>query len=390
MDILSTQDSESVLVYYKKIADNFANTQDFDIAEKLYIKSNHPKECIEMFNRAGKWDRAFKIATSFLTKEEVTSLYSEQAKLLEKQGRYKEAEKLYTTISDPQQAIQMYKQLKNYESMIRLIKEFYPEMVSDTYIHLAKELESSNNFKQAESYYIQGNDWKSAVNMYRKTDNWEDAYKVAKNHGGPVAGKQVAYLWAKTLGGDSAVKLLNKLGLLDQAIDFALENSAFEFAFDLAKTSSKDKLPEIHGRYAMFLEDEGRFAEAEQEFIRAKKPKEAVLMYVHNRDWDNAQRVAEQYDPSLTSDVLIGQAKLAFDEKNYQKAESFLLRAQRPELAVKLYKDNGMWQDAFRVCKEYLPNRVDQLREEFETSGSSQNQSMYFFFKLNLKNLNIN
>jgi intraflagellar transport protein 172 len=97
-------------------------------------------------------------------------------------------------------------------------------------------------------------------------------------------------------------------------------------------------LPEIHGKHAMFLEDEGRFGEAEQEFIKAKKPKEAVLMYVHNRDWDNAQRVAEQYDPSLTTDILIGQAKLAFDEKNYQKAESFLLRAKRPDLAVTLYK----------------------------------------------------
>ena len=84
---------------------------------------------------------------------------------------------------------------------------------------------------------------------------------------------------------------------------------------------------------------------------KANKPKEAVLMYVHNKDWDNAQRIAEQHDPSLTTDVLIGQAKLAFDEKNYQKAESFLLRAQRPELAVKLYKDSGLWPDAMRVCK---------------------------------------
>ena len=48
--------------------------------------------------------------------------------------------------------------------------------------------------------------------------------------------------------------------------------------------------------------------------------------------------MAENYDQSLISDVLIGQAKLAFEEKNYQKAEAFLLRAQRPELAVKLYK----------------------------------------------------
>ncbi len=60
--------------------------------------------------------------------------------------------------------------------------------------------------------------------MYRRSDMWDEAYRVAKNHGGPVVGKQVAYLWAKTLGGDSAVKLLTKFGLLEQAIDYATEN----------------------------------------------------------------------------------------------------------------------------------------------------------------------
>lgn len=70
--------------------------------------------------------------------------------------------------------------------------------------------------------------------------------------------------------------------------------------------------------------------------------------------------------------MLVGQAKLAFDEKNYQKAESFLLRAQRPELAIKLYKDNNMWQDAMRVCKEYLPNKLELLREEYDRSVSDK------------------
>jgi intraflagellar transport protein 172 len=30
----------------------------------------------------------------------------------------------------------------------------------------------------------------------------------------------------------------------------------------------------------MYLEDEGRYPEAEQEFLKAKKPREAVLMYL--------------------------------------------------------------------------------------------------------------
>ena len=40
----------------------------------------------------------------------------------------------------------------------------------------------------------------------------------------------------------------------------------------------KDKLPDIYLKHAMFLEDEGKFQEAEREFIKANKPKEAVLM----------------------------------------------------------------------------------------------------------------
>lgn len=48
--------------------------------------------------------------------------------------------------------------------------------------------------------------------------------QVAKSSGGATAAKQVAYLWAKSLGGDSAVKLLNKFGLLEAAIDYASEN----------------------------------------------------------------------------------------------------------------------------------------------------------------------
>ena len=59
---------------------------------------------------------------------------------------------------------------------------------------------------------------------------------------------------------------------------------------------------------------------------------------MHNQDWDAAQRVAEEHDPDSVADVLVGQARFAFEEKEFQKAESFLLRAQRPELAIKYYK----------------------------------------------------
>lgn len=60
--------------------------------------------------------------------------------------------------------------------------------------------------------------------------------------------------------------------------------------------------------------------------------------YIHNKDWASAQRVAEGHDPDTVSEILVSQAKFCFEQKDFLKAEAFLLRAQRPELAVKYYK----------------------------------------------------
>ncbi len=36
------------------------------------------------------------------------------------------------------------------------------------------------------------------------------------------------------------------------------------------------------------------------------------------QDWESAMRVAEQYDPASVSDVLIAQARIATDKKQFQ------------------------------------------------------------------------
>lgn len=84
----------------------------------------------------------------------------------------------------------------------------------------------------------------------------------------------------------------------------------------------------------------------------------ACFRYVHNKDWANAQRVAEGHDPESVSEVLVNQAKFCFEQKDFQKAEAFLLRAQRPELAVKYYKvraklapENSKINKSHKMCK---------------------------------------
>lgn len=50
--------------------------------------------------------------------------------------------------------------------------------------------------------------------------------------------------------------------------------------------------------------------------------------------------MAEAHDPDSVADVLVDQAKFCLEQKDFQKAEAFLLRAQKPELAIKYYRVN--------------------------------------------------
>ena len=151
-------------------------------------------------------------------------MYLSQAQALEDSGKLKEAEKIFESISKPDMAISMYKKHRKYDNMIKLVKTYHPELVTITHKHLAQELEAGKQYKLAEQHYIQSNEWKSAVNMYRLADMWDEAHRIAKTHGGTEAGNQVAFLWAKTLGGDAAVRLLNKFNLLEQCIDYCCDS----------------------------------------------------------------------------------------------------------------------------------------------------------------------
>uniref|UniRef100_A0A672FWM1 Intraflagellar transport protein 172 homolog n=1 Tax=Salarias fasciatus TaxID=181472 RepID=A0A672FWM1_SALFA len=368
--ILEMNNEPAAEKYYRKIAEHYADTHQYELAEQLFVRGGHIKEAVDMLTTAGRWEDAHKLAVHCMTEQEVSDLYVSRAQELQKDGKFKEAERLFSTVQRPDLSIRMYEELRMFNDVVRLVARHHPDRLMETHLHLAMELAAESRFSLAEHHFLEGGDWKAAINMYRVHHMWEEAHRVAKAHGSDSAQRQVVYMWSRSLGVEAAVKLLNKFGLLEFAIQTAPFD--FDFAFDLARLSCKEKIPEIHLKHASCLEDEGKFPEAELEFIKGGKPKEAVLMYMHISDWANAQRVAEGHDPDSVSEVLLGQAKVCFQQKDFQKAEAFLLRAQKPELAVKFYKEAHMWSDAMRICKEYLPNKLLTLQEEYDHEVSKR------------------
>ncbi|CAI5455003.1 unnamed protein product [Caenorhabditis angaria] len=360
------QDQNVSKQYYGKIADHYAGVGEFDRAERLFIEADLQKEAITMYIKNNRWSDAYRLSEEFLGKEETLRMYERKAEELEGQGRFSEAEQLYISIGLSNKAIQMYKTAGRDEDVLRLVERYHGEHLQETRKHFAMEYEQRGDLKAAEDEFLKAGDWKSAVNMYKENEMWSDAHRIAKFEGGDNAEKQVLFMWAKNLGGDAAVKLLNRYGMLSEGIDFACETGAFDFAFDLSRIGSKDRLPEVHIRMAIQLEEDGRMEDAAKHYIDGAKPEEAVRMFIEDKDWSAAYNIAKDHAPNMLPDVYTGKARKALEEGDHVRGESFLLRANKPDIILRYFKEAEMWPDALRIAKEYLPHQYALIREEYE------------------------
>ena len=94
--------------------------------------------------------------------------------------------------------------------------------------------------------------------------------------------------------------------------------------------------------------------------------REAIEMHLSHGDWLAAEQLAEQHDPEALNQILISKAQSCLQAGDFQQFETLILRAQQPLLLLQGYKENGRWQDALRVAKEYLPNRLAALQDEYD------------------------
>ena len=363
VQFLGNQSLELAKPYYKQIGKHYADVKQLDLAEKFYLKAGASYDIFEMYTTNNKWDQAYRFAVKYMPDTEVTLLYTKQAQKLESESKYKDAEKMYLTVNEADLAINMYKKAGQFDNVIRLTAKYRKETLKDTHIYLGQFYENDGKLKEAEAHFIEAGVWNMAVDLYRKRSMWEDALKVAKAYGGPKEIAEVARKWAESesLRGEGGSSLLMKQGLVEAALEFEVEQGNYNEAFRLAEIHCRHKLPDVHLRYALFLEDENRFKEAEEEFIKAGKAVEAISMYQHQQDYHSALRLCKQYSPDMQGEILSSQAKYHFERGEYQRAEQCFLLAKKPENAVEMYSIAKMRTEAIRVAKDHAPHMINRI-----------------------------
>ena len=115
------EEKDSIEPQLRQLGDYYAHTGDHKLAEKFYLQGRLFNEAIQMYNEAGEWERAHRIASSHLSEGDVTMMYVSQAEKLEGEGKLKEAEKLYVSVGEPDLAITMYKKHRKYDQVCKFL-----------------------------------------------------------------------------------------------------------------------------------------------------------------------------------------------------------------------------------------------------------------------------
>jgi len=379
---------------YLRLAKHHERVGSFDAAETSYLTAGEPLSAVEMHARNDRWDAARRVAEKSGDESAVSETYARRGKALEARLLFSDAETAYLAANKYDLAIAMYEKHRLFDHQLRLIGQRHgADALKTARSKLANFLAEEGNLKEAEKRFAENGDWKLAVKMYRDAGAWEEAVRAARAGGGGAASKQVAYAWARSLDDDAGAALLKKFGLLESGVEHFCECGDFEHALLLAKRGGfkAGAIKEVYLKRALFLEDEGKYAEAEKAFIEADKPKEAIDMFVHAEDWASAARVAETHAPELLPETLCLNAEFvlkkhfnANDEKRDERqtlteterstltdAERLFIRAKRPDRAIDAYRDRNAWDDVLRVAKDYAPRRLVELENERRDAVSS-------------------
>jgi intraflagellar transport protein 172 len=317
---------------------------------------------------------AHAVAGAWLSAEATHDVFTAAAAAHVRAGRHDVADAVLLAVGDVDAAMEQQRASGRWDALVALTAAHAPHRLVDAHMEAAQALAAAGDAAGAERHFVDAGRWQAAAELYQSQGRWDDARRVARLGGGPDAANRVAIAQVRALvaaagggsgGGSTAsvaasdlhagITLLVDAGLVD-ARDWQL-------AVDTAEQHcSSEALPgalaHVAYRHGMALEDVGEFAAAEAEFLRAGRPREAVDMHVHVRDWAAARRVAAAYDPPALATVITAQAAAAA-----AGAEALYVEAGRPDLAVNAYLAAAAFSDALRVVRAHAPAQEASVAE---------------------------
>ena len=93
------------------------------------MKEGSGQDAVQFLLASERWEEAHALARTCMSADDVNSLYISTTQQQDGKAKYTEAERLYLTVGEPDLAIIMHEKLRRYDDMIRLVREYNPDIL---------------------------------------------------------------------------------------------------------------------------------------------------------------------------------------------------------------------------------------------------------------------
>lgn len=360
---------KSMAEYWVQVGDNYRKRGYYDQAEQVYAICEEGKHIVDMYLELEKWDMVDTATRKYLSVKDRQDILATAAKKFEARGKLQAAKILYTFLGDESSSIMISVREGDMVNAILQSEKSNPVLYRSLCLDHATNLESKQQLDQAEEYYLYAKEWKKAINMYIKAGLWNQALRLSHQYDTKANTTTLALeAWA-AVGDQETIQLFSNADLFSLVLTQCIENGNWEDAKALCNKYNVNALPSVYSRYAAYLENKKDYAGAEKAHLSAGTPREAVLMYLYAMDFKNATRIAEEYDPPSLPMVLSAQAKQSADLGDWTQAEQLWIEAGKPEEAIEAYLLAGKSVEAMQIARTYAPHKLEWVKQKIHQGG---------------------
>ncbi|KAI3379117.1 hypothetical protein SNEBB_011462 [Seison nebaliae] len=338
---------------------------DIQRAENTYLSAKDADKALELYKSLHLWDKVIEVAERSHHKdiEKYKSAYEAwliETKQFAKAALYKEK------LGDLEGAIVLYVKggLPHKAGQLVLTSE---EFTSNTSLveNIIRQLEGVHYFESAGDLYEASNQSREALNAYRKGKNFQKAIDIAQKLDASLIPK-IHEEWGDELchkhNWDVSISHYEKGGAFGKAVIAALHIHSYKRALDILKQMNTEDSKAYYVEIADHYITDREYESAEEVLELTNAFKEAIQMYMKAKKWKDAHRVAtNHFDKNSTESIFIKKAEKLIESEELHEAERLFILIDRIDLAIDMFMERKMYDQATHVAKQYKPDAMDDL-----------------------------
>ncbi|CAD2220997.1 hypothetical protein, conserved [Angomonas deanei] len=288
---------------YLKQAMYYEDQGDFRMAEEAFVKSQKPREAIDMYVHQHDFTSAMRVAENY-DPSAVPQISAANGRVCFQQGNYKEAEELFLRANAPEALLKLYIEGRMFNDAQRLAKEHCPEMQGEVAKRIALQ---SNDPQKAGAVLEENGEYQLAIDAYMGA--------TAETVEDPAV---LANLWVR------AVKVAHK--------------------------HQRNSLKEVLKVVVPKLKENQRYVEAGRCLEDVEDYKGAITLYVQGKKFEMAEALAKRISPELEDFVKRAIVQDSIEGGHMRDAK--VVEEMDPEAALKTYLANNDFPNALRMAKQ--------------------------------------